>query len=210
MNAILSTWREVSPLQRLGVAGLGLIMMSVSGYVFVLSPAHARKAALETRLAALQRDLDEASTQVGELARYRQEKVEYEKRLGVMAERLSPTRAIPPLYQSLQEVAVQTGLALALFRPREPRIQNYYTEIPIAVTAQGTYHRLGRFLARIADLPRIVLIEELRITAIEHHQVSLRADMILTAYIYRPGGARESARPDASADSSKRGTAPSK
>ena len=206
----MPTWRDVSPLQRLGVAVLGLFIMAVSGYVFVLSPAHARKAALETRLGALQRELHEASAQVGKLARYRHEKAEHERRLRLMAERLSPTRAIPPLYQTLQEVAVQTGLTVALFRPREPRVENYYTEIPIAVTAQGTYHRLGRFLARIADLPRIVLIEELRITAIEHPQVSIRADMTLTAYIYRPVGAREPARPDVSADAPKRGTAPAR
>jgi type IV pilus assembly protein PilO len=207
---MLPRWRDVSPRQRLAGAGLGLIVVGVSGYVFVLSPAYARKAALETRLDVLQRELHEASAQVGALTRYRQEKAEHERRLGLMVERLSPTRAIPPLYQTLQEVAAQTGLTLALFRPREPRVENYYTEIPIAVTAQGTYHRLGRFLARIAELPRIVLIEELRISAIEHPQVSLRADMTLTAYIYRPVGARELAQPDAPADAPKRGTGPSR
>lgn len=205
MNAILSTWRDVSNLHRLALAGLGLLVLGAGGYLFALSPAHARKVALEVRLAALQRELGEAQAHVGELARYRHEKIEYERQLGSMAEHLSPTRAIAPLYQTLQDAAAQTGLALALFRPREPRAENYYTAIPIAVTAQGTYHRLGRFLARIAELPRVVTIEELRLTAIEHPQVSLRAEMIVTAYIYRPVGTRAPARSGASAGGQTRG-----
>lgn len=209
MNTILATWRDGSTLHRLGLAGLGLVVLGVGPSVLVLLTTHTSKVALETRLAALQRELGEAHAHAGELARHREAKVESERRLGLLAERLSPTRAIPPLYQSLQEAAAQTGLELALFRPREPRVEDYYMEIPIAVTAQGTYHRLGRFLARIADLPRVVTIEELRITAIEGAEISLRAEMILTAYVYRPLGAREPARPAASTGIQKRGGAPS-
>lgn len=205
MNAIRRIWRDASSVQQLGLAGFGLVVLGVGCSVLVLVPAHTSRVALDSRLAALQREIGEARTQVGELARHRQAKVEYEQRLGLMATRLSGTQEIPPLYETLQEAAAQTGLALALFRPREPRVENYYTAIPIVVTAQGTYHRLGRFLARIADLPRLVTIEELKITAIERPQISLRAEMLLTAYVYRPVGRAYPAPPEASAGAPKRG-----
>lgn len=195
MNPLLQAWRNASSVQQLGLAGLALVMLGVGCYLLILSPAHARRAALETRLAALQRELGEAHTLVDGLARYRQEKLEIEGWLELIAQRLPAAREIPPLYRALYEAAAQTGLAVALFRPREPRVETYYTEIPIALTAHGTYHRLGRFLARIADLPRVVTIDDLTITGIERPQVSLRAEMILTTYVYRPVGAPPPTRP---------------
>jgi type IV pilus assembly protein PilO len=194
VKAILAAWRGASTVEQLGFVGLGLVALSVGCYLVILSPAHARRVALDTRLAALQRELGQAHSQVSDLARHRREKVEFEKRLGVMAERLSPNRDISPLYQTLQEAAAQTGLALALFRPREPRAESYYTEIPIAVTAQGTYHRLEQFLARVATLSRLVTIEEIKISAVDRPQVTLRAELILTAYVYRPIGTSHPAR----------------
>ncbi|MGH7332951.1 MAG: type 4a pilus biogenesis protein PilO [Candidatus Rokuibacteriota bacterium] len=194
MNAILQTWRDASRVQQLGLTGLGLVALGVACYVLVLSPTYARQAALESRLAALERELAEAQIQVDGLARHRQAKVGIEKQLELMVGRLFATREIPPLYQILQETAAHTGLALALFRPHEPKVENHYTEIPIAVTAQGTYHRLARFLARIVDLPKVVTIDELKITALGRPQVSLRAEMVLTAYVYRPVGTPHPAR----------------
>jgi type IV pilus assembly protein PilO len=188
---------------------MGLVLVGAASYIFILAPVHSRTIALEARRVALRGELGEAHAQLVELNRYRREKVESQNRLDQMAERLSPTRAIPPLFQIVQEAAIQADLALTLFRPREPRRQTYYTEMPITVTAQGTYHRLGHFLARIADLPRVVTIDELRITAIEHPEASLRAEMILTTYVYRPLDEREPPRPIGSTGADKKGASPS-
>jgi len=57
------------------------------------------------------------------------------------------------------------------------------------VTAEGTYHQLGAFLARVAELPRVVIVSALKMTAVDRPAATLRAEMTLTTYVYRPAGA---------------------
>src|SRR5262249_3647084 len=77
----------------------------------------------------------------------------------------------------------------AIFQPREARVQESYTEIPIGVTAEGTYHQFEAFLARVAALPRMVSVRTFTMTAVERPAASLRAEMTLATYVYRPASA---------------------
>lgn len=195
MTVLLVRWRGVSPAGRLGFAVLCLALASGGGALFLLSPARARTAALEARRATLQGELAQARAAVANLARSRLDGVELQRRLELITQQLPTEREIAPLYRRLYDAAASTGLAIALFQPREARVQDYYTEIPIAVTAEGTYHQLGAFLARIAELPRVVTVGALKMTAVERPPASLRAEMTLATYVYRRAGASPATGP---------------
>jgi type IV pilus assembly protein PilO len=189
MTALLARARTASAALKLALAWPFLIVISAGIYLFVVSPARARTAALEVRLAALQRDVTQARTAVKDLESSRLETIELEGRLESLKETLAAEREIPPLYRIVYDAAASTGLAVSLFQPREPRLQDYYTEIPISVTAEGTYHQLGQFFGRVARFPRVVTVDNLKMTGLERSQASLRAEMTLATYVYRPRGA---------------------
>ena len=197
MTPLLVRLRAVSPPPTLALALLAVALIAIGGALFLLSPARARTAALEARRAALQHEVGQARTAVADLARHRLESVELERRLELITQKLPTEREIPPLYRSLYAAAASTGLAVALFQPRDPRLQDYYTEIPIAVTAEGSYHQLGTFLDRVAELPRVVTVSAFKMTAVERPTASLRAEMTLAAYVYRPVGAAPTPKPGA-------------
>lgn len=53
------------------------------------------------------------------------------------------------------------GLQIELFKPGEVVVKDYYAELPIAVRVVGKYHDIGAFAADIANLSRIVTLNNL-------------------------------------------------
>lgn len=197
MRRALATLRAVPPRYRLAAALAGLVLIGVSTYAGVISPMRAREAELELQLAGLQREITQGRAAIIDLMRYRRETVELEKRLDLVKSKLPTEREIPPLYRTLYDAAGRSGLGVALFQPRDPRTHDYYTEVPIAVTAEGTYHQLGRLFERVAELPRVVTVGDLKLTSLARPKASVKAEMTLSTYVYRPPGSPPLPRPGA-------------
>ena len=64
------------------------------------------------------------------------------------------------------------GLQFDLFRPGQVAVRDYYAELPITLRVTGRYHDIGAFASDIANLSRIVTLNNL--------VVSPRADGSLT------------------------------
>jgi type IV pilus assembly protein PilO len=56
------------------------------------------------------------------------------------------------------------GLQFELFKPGQVIVKDYYAELPISVRVVGKYHDIGAFAADIANLSRIVTLNNLSIT----------------------------------------------
>jgi len=54
-----------------------------------------------------------------------------------------------------------------MVRPAEPKNEQHYTEMPIEFAVVGPYHQVAAFLANIANLPRIVNVTALKLSANE-------------------------------------------
>jgi type IV pilus assembly protein PilO len=172
------------------VVGLfGLVAALGAAWYLALAPQSAELARLEAERADLQVKLTQNRAIVADLARYRRELAELRQRLALLQEKLPTERETPPLYRTVHEAAIQAGLAVSLFQPRDARARDYYSELPIAVTAEGGYHDLGVFLQRVARLPRVVNVGEIRATSLTRARTSMRADLTLATYMYRPAGA---------------------
>jgi type IV pilus assembly protein PilO len=55
------------------------------------------------------------------------------------------------------------SLQFELFRPGQISVKDYYAELPIAVRVTGRYHDMGAFAADVANLSRIVTLNNLAI-----------------------------------------------
>ena len=67
----------------------------------------------------------------------------------------------------------------------QKRGNDFYAEVPITVSAEVDYHQLGSFFERLARLPRIVNVSDLRLTGLSRPSGSLRADMTLVTYMFK-------------------------
>ncbi|MBI2555419.1 MAG: type 4a pilus biogenesis protein PilO [Candidatus Rokubacteria bacterium] len=170
----------------------GVIVLAVllaGGYFLLLSPKWAEVNALRQQRAAKEVELIQSRALAGSLARFKQEAQALRARLEAAKERLPSEREIPGLYRQVSDMAYQTGLAVSLFQPKEPATKEIYQEVPISLSAEAGYHQLGTFLERIARLPRIVNLTDLKITGISRPTGTIKADLTLATYVFRPEGA---------------------
>lgn len=172
---------------KIGLGAVVLVLIGLGAYFLLISPVQTHIAALEAQYASLQNDIAQSRAIVAELDRFRREVVELENRLVVLKEKLPGEKEIPALYRTLSDAAARSGLAVALFQPRPPRARDYYSEIPIVLSGEGGYHQLGEFLERVANVPRVVNVADLKLTGLSKSRFSLRADLTLATYTYRGG-----------------------
>ena len=85
------------------------------------------------------------------------------------------------LLSDINQAGVGRGLDFELFRPGQTNVREYYAELPITVKVSGKYHDLGAFASDIANLPRIVTLNNMTINVGKAGSLSLDA----TAKTYR-------------------------
>jgi type IV pilus assembly protein PilO len=181
--------------QKIVLGVFGLVVICAASYFLLLSPLDARLVQLRAQNASLGEEVVKSRAMVADLARTRREMAELEARIAILKDRLPTERELPTLYRSLNDAGSQAGLGVALFQPREGQIKDYYVEIPIAVNAEGSYHQLGEFLERLARLPRVVTLREMRLASTNRSGRAVRAELTLATYQYRPVGAPKPVAP---------------
>ena len=85
------------------------------------------------------------------------------------------------LLSDINQAGVGRGLDFELFRPGQTNVKEYYAELPIAIKLVGKYHDLGAFASDIANLPRIVTLNNLNLATGKGGTLTLDA----TAKTYR-------------------------
>jgi type IV pilus assembly protein PilO len=173
----------------LAVAALGAI-----GYFLVISPNLAELDSLQQRQDALTAEVAKARREEAGLRRFQIEVEALRKRLETARGRLPTEREIPTLYRQITDLASQSGLSVALFAPRPMEERDTYREIPISLTAEGSYHQIGEFFEQLGRLPHIVATNELRLVGIDRPTGSVRAELALATYLSRPDAPMSSAR----------------
>ena len=80
-------------------------------------------------------------------------------------EKQLPSKAeMDALLSDINQAGLGRSLQFELFRPGQVIVKDYYAELPIAVKVTGQYHDMGAFAADIADLSRIVTLNNIVIT----------------------------------------------
>jgi Tfp pilus assembly protein PilO len=195
--AFLDPIVNLPKLHKLLLGALGVVVLVVVAWMFLMSPARARIAALEAQRATLEREIAQNRTVLAQLAVFQRQAQDIERKLTVLTEKLPTEREMPPLYRSVSDAASRAGLAVSLFQPREPRIHDFYSEIPIVLNADADYHRVAQFFDRLSGLPRLVAVGEWKLTGTAKSQFPVKAELTLATYSYRPVGSPPAPKPGA-------------
>jgi type IV pilus assembly protein PilO len=113
-----------------------------------------------------------------ELRRQREQVSQY---VLTLEKQLPSKSEMDALLSDINQAGVGRGLDFELFRPGQTNVREYYAELPITVKVAGKYHDLGAFASDIANLPRIVTLNNMSITTGKGGNLSLDA----TAKTYR-------------------------
>lgn len=100
-------------------------------------------------------------------------------------ERQLPSKAeMDALLSDINQAGIGRSLQFELFRPGQVLVKEYYAELPIAVRVSGRYHDIGLFAADIANLSRIVTLNNLSIAPIKDKGGVLTMDCTAKTFRY--------------------------
>ena len=83
-------------------------------------------------------------------------------------EKQLPSKAeMDALLSDINQAGLGRSLQFELFRPGSVVVKEYYAELPIAVKVTGSYHDIGLFDADIANLSRIVTLNNISLEPVK-------------------------------------------
>ena len=89
-------------------------------------------------------------------------------------EKQLPSKAeMDALLSDINQAGLGRSLQFELFRPGQVSVKEYYAELPIAIKVSGRYHDIGAFAADIANLSRIVTLNNMTITPVKDGMMSM-------------------------------------
>ena len=114
----------------------------------------------EDKLKALYADKLKQAVNLEALRKQKEQVMQYVSQL----EKQLPSKAeMDALLSDINQAGVGRGAQLQLFKPGQVIVKDYYAELPITVRVVGNYHDLGAFASDIANLPRIVTLNNVSI-----------------------------------------------
>jgi type IV pilus assembly protein PilO len=79
-------------------------------------------------------------------------------------EKQLPSKAeMDALLSDINQAGLGRSLQFELFRPGQVAVRDYYAELPITIRVTGRYHDMGSFASDIANLSRIVTLNNLTV-----------------------------------------------
>lgn len=91
-------------------------------------------------------------------------------------EKQLPSKAeMDALLSDINQAGLGRSLQFDLFRPGQVAVKNYYAELPISIKVAGRYHDIGAFASDIANLSRIVTLNNLSIAPGKDNVLALEA-----------------------------------
>ena len=100
-------------------------------------------------------------------------------------EKQLPSKAeMDALLSDINQAGLGRSLQFELFRPGQVVVREYYAELPITVRVTGTYHDVGLFAADIANLSRIVTLNNLALTPVANREGYLTMDAVAKTFRY--------------------------
>ena len=149
------------------IAGLVVgTILYVGGHKLLLKPKKASIGALEVELSGLQARIQEGRAAQQQLPRFREEVRQLEFELDKLLRILPARRNTPELMRRIRSLAEQGDFNLLRFTPGAFVEQEFYSEWPIAMNLEGTYHNLAQFFEQVSRFSRIINIEDLQVGAL--------------------------------------------
>jgi type IV pilus assembly protein PilO len=120
---------------------------------------------VQTEEAKLKESYASKKAKAVNLELYVQQLREIEQSFGALLKQLPNKSEMDALLTDINQAGLGRGLQFELFKPAaQERLADFYAELPISVKVTGTYHDMGAFASDVAQLPRIVTLNDVVIT----------------------------------------------
>jgi type IV pilus assembly protein PilO len=165
-----------------------------------LSSSDAELEAEQKKEMSLREDYKKKLAQAVNLDALKKQREQVQQYVTQLEKQLPSKAEMDALLSDINQAGLGRSLNFELFRPGQVSVKEYYAELPISVRVTGRFHDVGAFASDIANLSRIVTLNNLSLTPAKDGTLAMDA----TAKTFRYLDADEVAAQRKSAPSGKK------
>jgi type IV pilus assembly protein PilO len=157
------SFHELSPRAQLIIFGLLCALTVAGAWQVLISPLRIELETQNARMAKVEADVARVQAMANKLPQYQREVRALEVALRETMAVIPDERDPQDVLRNLHELASESTLDLATFTPKPVVAKTQYSEWPLQLGIEGTYHDLGRFFARVAAMARLMSVSDMTI-----------------------------------------------
>lgn len=119
------------------------------------------------RLQRLQADVARAQAAIDKLPELEREVAAIHERWEEVSELLPSSKEVANFLSRISVTGQESGIDFALVEPQPPIDHDFYQSFPTNIQVDGSFHQVGRFLAEVGNLGRIVQVRDLRLNTVQ-------------------------------------------
>jgi type IV pilus assembly protein PilO len=159
---------------------LTLAVIAALWFFWLQSSADELKAA-QVKEMTLREDYKKKLLQAVNLETLKKQREQVQQYVTQLEKQLPSKSEIDALLSDINQAGLGRSLQFESFKPGAVVVKEYYAELPIALKITGKYHDIGAFAADVANLSRIVTLNNINITPTKDATLTLES----TARTYR-------------------------
>lgn len=169
---------------QLGIFSVFGIIIAGLGWYFFIS-------GLSEQIAVKQNQLDGLKVEIQRGQAVEQKHQEFLTQNKQLLSKLATLKIILPeakqtdqLLREVQESAVASSLQIRRFQPMPVNQKDFFSEWPINLEVDGTYHALGTFFDKLSKFSRIVNVSDLKILESKRAGRTISTTCVATTFVY--------------------------
>jgi type IV pilus assembly protein PilO len=186
---VVSQFRGLNPsdpsmwpaLPRYGLCILVTILVVTALWFVWLTNSDEELKAEQAKEVTLKEDYKKKLVQAVNLDALKKQREQVQQYVTQLEKQLPSKAEMDALLSDINQAGLGRSLLFDFFKPGSVSVKEYYAELPIAMKVVGKYHDLGSFASDIANLSRIVTLNNLSITPTKDSGLAMEA----TARTYR-------------------------
>lgn len=164
--------------------GIGILLAGAVHYAWFRG-LNAQIKTKRADLEGLHQEIQKGLAAERKLPQFREEVRRLELELAKLLQVLPSKRNTEELIKRIETLTRQGDFTLRKFTPGEFVAKEFYSEWPIDISLEGTYHNLALFFDRMSRFSRIINVEDLKVTALDNvPQKSIGAVFVAKTFIY--------------------------
>lgn len=162
-------------LPRFGLLSLVSVLVVVVLWFVWLTNVSAELEVAQAKEVELRKDYQSRLVKAINLDVLKKQREQVQQYVTQLEKQLPGKSEMDALLTDINQAGLGRSLQFDLFRPGQVAVKEYYAELPITLRVTGRYHDIGAFASDIANLSRIVTLNNLAITPSRDTMLTLDA-----------------------------------
>lgn len=151
-------------LPRIALFAAVAIVIVVAMWFVWLESANAELEAEQQKEVGLREEYKKKLAQAVNLEALKKQREQVQQYVTQLEKQLPSKAEMDALLSDINQAGLGRSLSFELFRPGQVSVKEYYAELPITLRVTGRFHDVGAFASDVANLSRIVTLNNVAVT----------------------------------------------